>query len=187
MFYANCFNSCSQTCKAGTLDPKKVIGKILVCLREYNDNERTQKGQQTVLAGAIGMILINDKISGNDVVADPHVLPVSHINFTDGEYVFDYIKSTKHVSYTFTYNILFDWLISEMILITPSWLHNRTPMGYMTRVRTELETKPAPLWHHAHLGVPISLSKQFSRSLKQFYPNFHFFFHSQIALNECIP
>lgn len=98
MFYGNCFNSCSQICKAGTLDPKKVKGKILVCLRQYNDNERIQKGQQAALAGAIGMILINDRISGNDVVADPHVLPVSHINFTDGKYVFDYIKSTKHVS-----------------------------------------------------------------------------------------
>lgn len=98
-------------------------GKILVCLREYNDNGRTQKGQQAALAGAVGMILINDKISGNDVVADPHVLPVSHINFTDGKYVFDYLKSTKHVFLLFHLTIFCSiGFTSEMILSTHSWL-----------------------------------------------------------------
>ncbi|KAM5582766.1 subtilisin-like protease SBT5.4 [Rosa sericea] len=105
----------AEICNVGALDPRKVKGKILVCLREYNDNERTEKSLQADIAGAVGMILVNDEQSGNDVVADPHVLLVSHLNYTDGKHVFDYMKSTK------------------------------TPVAYLTPVKTELGTKPAPL------------------------------------------
>jgi len=80
-------------CKAGTLDPKKAKGKILVCLR--GDNARVDKGEQAMLAGAVGMILANNELSGNEILADPHVLPASHINFTDGVAVFAYVNSTK--------------------------------------------------------------------------------------------
>lgn len=66
------FSTHSAICNAGSLDPRKVKGKILVCLREYNDNARTKKSQQADIAGAVGMILVNDEQSGNDVVADPH-------------------------------------------------------------------------------------------------------------------
>ncbi|KAF3455792.1 hypothetical protein FNV43_RR00434 [Rhamnella rubrinervis] len=69
-------------CKVGTLDLKKVKGKILVCLR--GDNARVDKGEQALLAGAVGMVLANNDLSGNEINADPHVLPASHINFTDG-------------------------------------------------------------------------------------------------------
>ena len=87
----------SEICNVGALDPRKVKGKILVCLREENDSGRTAKSQQAYIAGAVGMILVNDEKSGNDVVADPHVLPVSHLNYTDGKHVFDYIKSTRYL------------------------------------------------------------------------------------------
>lgn len=80
-------------CKAGTLDPEKVKGKILVCLR--GDNARVDKGEQALLAGAVGMVLANSELGGNEIIADPHVLPASHINFTDGNAVFKYINSTK--------------------------------------------------------------------------------------------
>ena len=83
----------SILCQPGTLDPKKAKGKILVCLR--GSNARTDKGQQALLAGAVGMILANDENTGNEVIADPHVLPATHINFTDGATVFAYINSTK--------------------------------------------------------------------------------------------
>lgn len=71
----------------------KAKGKILVCLR--GDNARVDKGEQTILAGAVGMILANSEASGNEILADPHLLPASHINFTDGVAVFEYINSTK--------------------------------------------------------------------------------------------
>lgn len=53
------------------------------------------KGEQALLAGAVGMILANDELNGNEIISDPHVLPASHINFTDGALVFAYINSTK--------------------------------------------------------------------------------------------
>ncbi|KAL0306698.1 UNVERIFIED_CONTAM: Subtilisin-like protease SBT5.3 [Sesamum radiatum] len=99
-------------CKAGTLDPKKVKGKILVCLR--GDNARVDKGEQAALAGAVGMVLANNQISGNEILADPHVLPASQINYTDGLALFSYIKST------------------------------RSPVAYITKATTQLGTKPAP-------------------------------------------
>ncbi|KAK1581434.1 hypothetical protein Q3G72_006001 [Acer saccharum] len=100
-------------CKPGTLDPVKVKGKILVCLR--GENGRVEKGSLAAKAGAVGMILANNKESGNEILADAHILPASHINFTDGLSVFAYINSTK------------------------------TPGAYMTRVKTDLNTKPSPV------------------------------------------
>ncbi|KAG6790865.1 hypothetical protein POTOM_007034 [Populus tomentosa] len=99
-------------CKPGALDPKKVKGKILVCLR--GENGRVDKGHQALLAGAVGMILANDENSGNEIIADTHVLPAAHVNFTDGEAVFSYLNRSK------------------------------APMAFLTNVRTELATKPAP-------------------------------------------
>ncbi|XP_050203663.1 subtilisin-like protease SBT5.4 [Mercurialis annua] len=99
-------------CMFEAIDPKKVKGKILVCLR--GENGRVDKGEQALLAGAVGMILANDENSGNELIADPHVLPAAHVNFTDGLAVFAYINSS------------------------------RVPTASITRVRTELGTKPAP-------------------------------------------
>ncbi|TKY59961.1 Subtilisin protease SBT5.3 [Spatholobus suberectus] len=100
-------------CQNGTLDPNKVKGKIVVCLRGIN--ARVDKGEQAFLAGAVGMVLANDKTSGNEILADPHVLPASHINFSDGRAVYNYINSTKF------------------------------PVAYITHPKTQLHTKPAPM------------------------------------------
>lgn len=90
---------CSILCKARTLDPDKVKGKILVCVR--GSNGRTEKGLIAANAGAVGMILVNDKNSGTELLADPHVLPASQISFSDGNFVFAYINSTKYLTYFF--------------------------------------------------------------------------------------
>lgn len=71
-------------------------GKILVCLRGING--RLEKGQAAALAGAAGMILCNDLADGNDLIADPHVLPATHINYTAGLAVFAYLNSTRYIS-----------------------------------------------------------------------------------------
>ncbi|GFQ05873.1 subtilisin-like protease sbt5.3 [Phtheirospermum japonicum] len=102
----------AELCKAGTLDPKKVKGKILVCLR--GDNARVDKGEQAALAGAVGMVLPNNLASGNEILADPHLLPASQINYTDGLALLAYINST------------------------------RSPVARITKPTTELGTKPAP-------------------------------------------
>ncbi|PNY01875.1 subtilisin-like protease-like protein, partial [Trifolium pratense] len=80
-------------CKEGSLDPHKAKGKIVVCLR--GESSRVEKGMQASKAGAIGMVLVNDAASGGEVIADPHVLPATHINFTEGVNIFSYINSTK--------------------------------------------------------------------------------------------
>ncbi|KAL6536030.1 hypothetical protein OROHE_012874 [Orobanche hederae] len=105
-------NRNSELCKDGTLDPKKVKGKILVCIR--GDNARVDKGEQAVLAGAVGMVLANNKASGNEILADPHLLPASQINYTDGLALLSYINST------------------------------RSPVARITKPTTLIGTKPAP-------------------------------------------
>lgn len=102
----------AQLCKAGSLDPKKAKGKILVCLR--GDNARVDKGQEAALAGAVGMVLANNLLSGNEIIADPHVFPATHITYTDGLAVYNFLNSTKN------------------------------PMAYISHPSTKLDTKPAP-------------------------------------------
>uniref|UniRef100_A0A6N2MBM8 Subtilisin-like protease fibronectin type-III domain-containing protein n=1 Tax=Salix viminalis TaxID=40686 RepID=A0A6N2MBM8_SALVM len=94
-------------CMAGSLDPGKI------CLRGIN--ARVDKGQQAALAGAVGMVLANNKDSGNEIIADPHVLPASHINYTSGVAIFKYINSTEY------------------------------PVAYITLPVTKIGTKPDPV------------------------------------------
>ncbi|KAJ7955595.1 Subtilisin-like protease [Quillaja saponaria] len=56
--------------------------------------DTVEKGQVAALAGAVGMILANDEQSGDEIIADPHVLPATHISFIDAQYVYAYINST---------------------------------------------------------------------------------------------
>ena len=49
------------------------------------------KGYVAAQAGAVGMILVNDVGSGNGLLADAHLLPASHLSYTDGESVNQYI------------------------------------------------------------------------------------------------
>ncbi|KAJ1398073.1 Peptidase S8/S53 domain [Sesbania bispinosa] len=95
-------------CLDGALDPNKVKGKIVVCLRGG-----TKKGEQVAHAGGVGMILVNNE-EGNAILAIPHVLPASHVNFSDGVYIFSYIHRTE------------------------------SPQAYISRVETELGKIPAP-------------------------------------------
>lgn len=77
----------------GSLDPVKVKGKIVVCLRGIN--ARAEKGQEVLEAGGVGMVLANDGDSGDEIIADAHVLPATHITYSDGLKVFSYLNSTK--------------------------------------------------------------------------------------------
>lgn len=86
-------NLCSQLCLVGSLDPEKVKGKIIICLR--GENARADKGYAAVKAGAVGMILANAEENGDEIIADAHLLPVSHVSYTDGQSIYQYINSTK--------------------------------------------------------------------------------------------
>lgn len=81
-------------CQNHTLDPQKVKGKIIVCLRG-GDIARVEKGVEALRAGAVGMVLCNDISSGNELLADAHLLPAAHINYTDCLILFHYVNYTK--------------------------------------------------------------------------------------------
>ncbi|KAI3888688.1 hypothetical protein MKX03_012877 [Papaver bracteatum] len=90
---ANSTDHDAQLCIAGSLDIKKVKGKILACLRGITS--RIYKGKVARDAGAIGMILVNDISAGTETAADHHVLPSAHINYRDGLILLSYINSTR--------------------------------------------------------------------------------------------
>ncbi|XP_014497261.2 subtilisin-like protease Glyma18g48580 [Vigna radiata var. radiata] len=71
--FPNVTNRDAQLCKAGTLDPRKVNGKIVSCIRE-GKIKSVAEGNEALSAGASGMILGNQKQNGNTLLAEPHVL-----------------------------------------------------------------------------------------------------------------
>ncbi|TVU32952.1 hypothetical protein EJB05_24717 [Eragrostis curvula] len=109
---ANATEKDAQLCMEGSLDPEKVKGKIVVCLRGIS--ARVAKGEVVRQAGGVGMVLANDETTGNEIIADAHVLPATHIKYRDGQILYSYLKSTK------------------------------TPTGFITKPATILGTKPAP-------------------------------------------
>ncbi|GER51869.1 subtilisin-like serine protease [Striga asiatica] len=114
--YANVTNATAEEaelCEPNSLDANKVRGKILVCLRGIT--ARVDKGRQAALAGAVGMVLANNEASGNDIEADAHVLPATHISYKDGVALLTQMNKT------------------------------RCPMARITNPITLLDTKPAPV------------------------------------------
>ncbi|KAG0502635.1 hypothetical protein HPP92_002707 [Vanilla planifolia] len=101
---ANASYEDANFCKMGSLDAKKVKGKIVVCVRGIN--ARVEKGEVVMLAGGKGMVLVNDPSSGDETIADPHLLPATHISYSDGLKLFSYLDSTKFpkgsISHPFT-------------------------------------------------------------------------------------
>ncbi|KAJ3677559.1 hypothetical protein LUZ60_003283 [Juncus effusus] len=102
----------AKLCLDGTLDSLKAKGKIVVCTR--GKNGRVEKGEVVRQAGGFGMVLANDETTGNEIIADAHVLPATHISYSDGLTLLSYINST------------------------------RSALGYITMPETRLNTKPAP-------------------------------------------
>ncbi|KAF8658974.1 hypothetical protein HU200_058812 [Digitaria exilis] len=103
----------AQMCLLGSLDPEKARGKIVVCVR--GAITRVEKGEAVHRAGGAAMIIVNDELSGNDLHADPHVLPAVHISYTDGLTLSGYIKNTK------------------------------TPSGFVIKGKMVIGTRPAPV------------------------------------------
>ncbi|CAN0908692.1 Subtilisin-like protease 3 [Linum grandiflorum] len=70
-------------------------GKIVLCERG-GDIGRVDKGKEVKNKGGAAMILINDQPDGYDTLADPHVLPASHVSFLSGQAIKSYLNSTKY-------------------------------------------------------------------------------------------
>ncbi|XAR66181.1 Cucumisin [Bertholletia excelsa] len=81
----------NSLCLEGTLDPKNVAGKIVICDRGISP--RVQKGQVVKNAGGVGMILVNTAANGEELVADCHLLPAVAVGENAG-------KSIKHYALT---------------------------------------------------------------------------------------
>lgn len=81
-------------CMEGSLDPKLVKGKIVVCSR--GSNPRVAKGDVVRRAGGAGMILANSAIDGEGLVSDAHVLPATAVGYAAGVVIRNYITDTRH-------------------------------------------------------------------------------------------
>ncbi|KAK4781418.1 hypothetical protein SAY86_015520 [Trapa natans] len=78
----------------GSLDPSKAAGKIVICDR--GGNSRAQKGVVVRDAGGLGMILANTEYYGEELVADPHVLPSAALGQKAGDEVKKYASSVRN-------------------------------------------------------------------------------------------
>ncbi|XP_057735807.1 subtilisin-like protease SBT1.3 [Arachis stenosperma] len=87
-------------CLEGTLDPKIVKGKIVICDRGIS--ARVQKGQVVASAGGVGMILTNTATNGEELVADCHLLPAVAIGETEGKELKRYVLTKKNGKATAT-------------------------------------------------------------------------------------
>lgn len=94
--------SLSSLCKEGSLDPKKVTGKIVLC--ERGDNPRVAKGAVVKQAGGVGMILSNTASDGEGLIPDAHLLPADGVGSSAGNSIRSYIKSTKNPTATIIFH-----------------------------------------------------------------------------------
>lgn len=72
-------------CRENSLDSNLVKGKIVLC-------DSVITGETPLAAGALGSILQDD---GFKDVAYAFPLPTSYLNSSNGEDVFDYLRSTR--------------------------------------------------------------------------------------------
>ncbi|KAM0332159.1 hypothetical protein ACHAQA_002433 [Verticillium albo-atrum] len=88
---ANSTAADANLCLEGSLDPVKVAGKIVLCVR--GNNGRVAKGGVVRDAGGSGMVVINTAATGEELIADAHILPALHLGFTEGSKVQAYAKT----------------------------------------------------------------------------------------------
>ncbi|GAB7190069.1 hypothetical protein NUM3379_07750 [Kineococcus sp. NUM-3379] len=76
----------ARLCLAGSLDPAKAKGKVVLCYR--GENPRVEKSAEVERAGGVGMVLVNPTPSSVD--PDLHAVPTVHLDTTAGQKVADY-------------------------------------------------------------------------------------------------
>ncbi|KAG9458018.1 hypothetical protein H6P81_002526 [Aristolochia fimbriata] len=81
----------SRLCYSGRLDAAKVAGKIVIC--ERGGNARVEKGSAVKLAGGAGMILANTAESGEELIADSHLVPATMVGQTAAGKILSYVRS----------------------------------------------------------------------------------------------
>lgn len=81
----------AQRCQAGALDPARVRGRIVLCLR--GGNPRLAKSAEVARAGGVAMVLANDAVDGLD--ADLHTVPTVHIDHRSYPRILAYARSPR--------------------------------------------------------------------------------------------
>ncbi|XP_027368536.1 subtilisin-like protease Glyma18g48580 [Abrus precatorius] len=108
----------ARLCKARTLDPKKVRGKIVICVRREKITSIAE-GQEAALAGAVGVAVVNDEKSGKTLLAEPHPLTAVNVDPRAASQAFNYQSSNKN--------------------------NSRELAAHVTSAQTYLGVKPAPI------------------------------------------
>uniref|UniRef100_A0A2P2P1F9 Subtilisin-like protease SBT1.7 n=1 Tax=Rhizophora mucronata TaxID=61149 RepID=A0A2P2P1F9_RHIMU len=78
-------------CMTDSLVPEKAAGKIVICDR--GGSTRVQKGLVVKDAGGLGMVLANTEEYGEELVADPHLLPTAAVGQRSGDAIKKYALS----------------------------------------------------------------------------------------------
>ncbi|KDP40686.1 hypothetical protein JCGZ_24685 [Jatropha curcas] len=91
----------NRYCLIGGISPSKVQGKIVVCDRGVN--ARVEKGAAVKLAGGLGMILANTADSGEELIADSHLLPATMVGEIAGNQIKQYIKFGQYPTATIVF------------------------------------------------------------------------------------
>ncbi|XP_021717596.1 subtilisin-like protease SBT1.1 [Chenopodium quinoa] len=86
----------AEFCINGSLSSSLVKGKIVLCDRGLNG--RTEKGFVVKSAGGAGMILLNSPIQGEELFADPHVLPATTVGSTAAKAIKGYYVQNKNLT-----------------------------------------------------------------------------------------
>ncbi|CAL5187825.1 unnamed protein product [Lathyrus oleraceus] len=89
------------TCLPGSLDPKKVAGKIVLCDR--GKVERVEKGNIVKSVGGLGMVLANTEKDGERPMPDAHIFPATAVGFTDGQAIKKYLFSDPNPTGTIVF------------------------------------------------------------------------------------
>ncbi|KAF8034014.1 hypothetical protein BT93_C0328 [Corymbia citriodora subsp. variegata] len=87
--------SASSWCMPGTLDPRVVGGKVVLCDR--GGNSRVEKGAVVRDAGGVGMILGNtEEDGGEELLADCHLIPAVHVGAKAGNVIREYARTDRN-------------------------------------------------------------------------------------------
>lgn len=86
--------SSSNLCLPGSVQPQFARGKVVICDRGMN--ARVEKGAVVKAAGGVGMILANTAESGEELVADSHLIPAVAVGKKAGDMIREYVRSNKN-------------------------------------------------------------------------------------------
>ncbi|PKU59912.1 subtilisin-like protease SBT1.4 [Dendrobium catenatum] len=92
----------SAQCVSGLLDSSIVADKIVLCDR--GKNGRIEKGRVVKLAGGAGMIVANTEENGEDLTADPHLIPATMVGASAGNKIRAYIRSDSSPTATIVFH-----------------------------------------------------------------------------------